>query len=725
MRFVVAYCKIVVATLLKTYPFILVVQHVTHLPTSQYEPCNTGCIFVRYLSDGTLPSTRLDMANSSDTTWHEPFRYLEPAGYVLVRNGLDISRVSAVDTAFTDPYAIVRWLVLVPFTVVDKWRRQHGALTSLPSPKCAAIANFTEHCAIGDVKKQITSTMSMWDESCIVYVSCMILHMFLRVLHDWMLFSRWFKQDPNKEEKTLKVAIASWIVQVFACAACFLWCLGVVEVSVASDTVRGSNECACYYRLPGWPMGLALATPAVLLGSTLQAFNNLVLACQHGDYFHYITYHVAARAVVYATPSGIPPTSMIQSNNGADEGPSDAWRLMRPEDRIPSEGDRRLEPQRLTFEGLLNATWVLSIALWIQYVIVGYFIIVMCAPPLFDRVMMMVLHHEKADSRASCAIFGAIVLMVTGYGIWSSVGSDVYMLIANRNAFVPTGRFFRLFREIWKEWRNLKGRSKVSLPLLQLWFYMLAIFAWEVVLLLVPFYLIPPLVIRPAHPEIHALDEARKWSASGFYLVTKGWALFGATTYKDALVSLEMRTLGKHGLFSTIFREPREYSWPRVALQYPEWELSGYVALFWWGLDEQKTRADVARSSGRWSRGIRPKELIVPCPYLAVSTDSTKILKGPTPLNTNYASGPLTEFLKVIKPQKQHSMAAAEMFRNLFKEAGEFRVTRKCLAEVVEQGKTIPESRKGMSLGTPPVRGSRYIKIRMTHEAAGLSERLV
>eukprot|EP00928_Gymnodinium_smaydae_P043977 TRINITY_DN29372_c0_g2_i1.p1 TRINITY_DN29372_c0_g2~~TRINITY_DN29372_c0_g2_i1.p1 ORF type:complete len:550 (-),score=64.39 TRINITY_DN29372_c0_g2_i1:65-1714(-) len=249
VRSPVAYAKVVVYTCITTYPFLAMIQHLSNTKTSKFDACNDGCLFIKLIGDGSIPST-----------FH--------LGHRLFKN--------------------------VTNGIVDEGYMSAG----YPSPLCHGYSkgDMQKMCSSDATKANIVNTLAGAPSQHMYTLACGGWFAF-KVIHDWSLLAG------ASSFVTLKIGILSVLCQLTAAAAAFIWSMGVSEIFIArvKDDMN-SSSCSCYYQLPELETLLAFATPALLFSLAIKKFAATLQAAVAGDYLYCVQYDVSYKIVKHSTP---------------------------------------------------------------------------------------------------------------------------------------------------------------------------------------------------------------------------------------------------------------------------------------------------------------------------------------------------------------------------------------------------------------------------------------
>lgn len=223
--------KMVVLTVVSSYPFYAVVDKLSGLEESDFVPCNRHvCLYIRMFPGGGLGATH--------------------HGFVGVRNG----------HGFMGNH----------FSSVEQYGLEPCLAEQCPrGGNQTKIDNFL---ATGASKRVYLLGIAGWTIS--------------KIIHDGGVMYEW------DEDKSMNVGFLSWCFQMLAACAGIFWCMGAVSVFQAP--VPG-QDCACYYRLPGLQAFLAISAPFLLLYMALEKLKAIVIAAKFGDYLYFKQFDVPFR----------------------------------------------------------------------------------------------------------------------------------------------------------------------------------------------------------------------------------------------------------------------------------------------------------------------------------------------------------------------------------------------------------------------------------------------
>mmetsp|Transcript_10786 Transcript_10786/g.24642 ORF Transcript_10786/g.24642 Transcript_10786/m.24642 type:complete len:519 (-) Transcript_10786:121-1677(-) len=291
------YLSIAFSTILSTYPSILIVQTLAKEEPEHFQPCSDGCLFVRFFSSGSLPSTQvMNLDATRDSMW--------PA-YALIENGRNISFHSwSLKEDIWNPTTWVPNLLGIfytygPMALINAkiWGQQ-----SYPSPVVEGIdGDIDDFCDSKDMRAKIHNHLSEGIGR-MLYVVGLLGWALLKIVHDFMLLSE------VPERHTLWVGISSWFFELLAAVCGLLWSMGAMGVFVA---VVDHGSSACYYQLGGLESILALVAPAPLVYLTVSKLGSLMLSVQFGDYLYATQYDVPYRVASATLPDKTPTGSLL------------------------------------------------------------------------------------------------------------------------------------------------------------------------------------------------------------------------------------------------------------------------------------------------------------------------------------------------------------------------------------------------------------------------------
>lgn len=269
---VMAYMKLLLKTIVVTYPFALVVLELPDIDPFSFQSCNRrACTFMQIFGKGVAPPNE----NCAKVG-------LAKAYHVIVNGRLS----GACDDEF------------------------------FLHPTCPSYSQqqMAETCERMEVKNTIVNPMR---ESWLKYAyACAIAGWALfSVLHDFCLMRG------MKEFLTLRLGFASTFFLLLAVIIAFFWNLGVLKV-FAAEVISG--VCACYYVLPELQAILAILTPCLLYLQSIKRLQQLNRSILVGDHLFFQSYDVPfalakeSQAIdvgsfVIATAHGFHPTE-IQKN---------------------------------------------------------------------------------------------------------------------------------------------------------------------------------------------------------------------------------------------------------------------------------------------------------------------------------------------------------------------------------------------------------------------------
>lgn len=237
---VMVYMKLLLKTIVVTYPFALVVLELPNIDPFSFESCNRrACTFMQIFGRGVAPPNE----NCAKVG-------LAKAYHVIVNGRLS----GACDDEF------------------------------FLHPTCPSYSQqqMAETCEMMEVKKTIKNPMR---ESWLKYAyACAVVGWaFFSVLHDFCLLRG------MKEFLTLRLGFASTFFLLLAAIIAFFWNLGVLKV-FAAEVIPG--VCACYYVLPELRAILAILTPCLLYLQSIKRLQQLNRSILVGDHLFFQSYDV-------------------------------------------------------------------------------------------------------------------------------------------------------------------------------------------------------------------------------------------------------------------------------------------------------------------------------------------------------------------------------------------------------------------------------------------------
>lgn len=237
---VMAYMKLLLKTIVVTYPFALVVLELPDIDPFLFQPCSRrACTFMQIFGKGVAP----------------PNETCAKVGLAKVYHVIVNGRLSG---ACDDEFFL--------------------------HPTCPSYSQqqMVETCERMEVKNTIVNPMR---ESWLKYIyACAIAGWALfNVLHDFCLMRG------MKEFLTLQLGFASTFFLLLAVIIAFFWNLGVLKV-FAAEVIPG--VCACYYVLPELRAILAILTPCLLYLQSIKRLQQLNRSILVGDHLFFQSYDV-------------------------------------------------------------------------------------------------------------------------------------------------------------------------------------------------------------------------------------------------------------------------------------------------------------------------------------------------------------------------------------------------------------------------------------------------
>ena len=255
-----AYAKLMLKTMLVTYPFALVVLELPNIDAFAFQSCSRrACTFMQIFGKGVAPPND----NCAKVG-------LAKAYHVIVNGRLS----GACDDEF------------------------------FLHPTCPGYSQrqMAETCETMQVKNTILNPL---EESWLKYAyACAIAAWALfSMLHDLCLMRG------MKEFLTLRLGFASAFSLMLAVIAGFIWSMGVLKV-FAAEVIP--EVCACYYVLPELRAIVAILTPCLLYLQSIKKLQQLSRAILVGDHLYFQSYDVPF-ALAKQTPAAIDAGSFVVS----------------------------------------------------------------------------------------------------------------------------------------------------------------------------------------------------------------------------------------------------------------------------------------------------------------------------------------------------------------------------------------------------------------------------
>mmetsp|Transcript_41062 Transcript_41062/g.129998 ORF Transcript_41062/g.129998 Transcript_41062/m.129998 type:complete len:563 (+) Transcript_41062:203-1891(+) len=393
------YLKTLVITMASSYPFVALVSSLSSLDVEHYEPCNDGCVFIRFFSSGNLPAStpgnmqNVTLTNRSSSLRHNAVLDTLPQ-FVVLQNGHPVTAVSFWDsfTWLDWAYALIGLPSVLPASLVSQWvsTEQQYLPTSCPGMHGQAMQR---QCESRDMRQHIENTLEN-QISLQGYLAAVAGWTAFKVLHDWAVLAK------SSEFDSLCLGIVSFFFQSTACLMAYLWSLGALEVFVAKAP---EQDCACYYQIPLLELVAALSTPLLLHYLTYTKLVMLYKAIQHGDYLYDVPFRL-----VHASAPNDPTGPMLIATLSGDSG-------------MPE-----LEPIALSFKKYRRLSFAIEVveSFWNMgnAQIIGPFII----GPLFVRTLI-----------ASLSISSSLAGFIRGALLSASAAALAAIIYCNVNHRLP------------------------------------------------------------------------------------------------------------------------------------------------------------------------------------------------------------------------------------------------------------------------------------------------
>eukprot|EP00435_Cladocopium_sp_Y103_P066910 s739_g29.t1 len=305
--------------------------------------------------------------NETDKKWIKKHPSLFPFPLFLdIENGQEV-RARAPELNFWDwlPYAF-SWY---PATFSHLFVTEQGHPEIIPSPelcKNATGMQIHHHLEHGTSKN--------------IYFWSLILWTLFSIAHDSLLLFGY------PEKLTLSIGLLTYLFQICACTASFLWAASAVKVFVGvkedfeehdhqGHLADHGHDVHCYFRLGTRSMLLVLVVPILLWQATRTKLESLALSVAHGDYLYSAVYQVPFRIVRDTLPAN-PLDSLLTVNMHGDKDVGFA--------ENPALSFRHFQ-WLCRFTRFLSLVWSL-----VQFLIIGPFTI----GPLFRRLLMEVVQRD-------------------------------------------------------------------------------------------------------------------------------------------------------------------------------------------------------------------------------------------------------------------------------------------------------------------------------------------
>jgi hypothetical protein len=464
---------------------ITFVQSTSNL--DKLEPCEHGCIFIRYFGTPELPSSEpgcwgVQGFDNCPATWADLWWRRGGPNFISIRNGqANISQATAPDIRFQ------------PFRIVAVWGWKLSNKVRRVDVKRAPPPNINNTlCASSHLRKDIKNHLA--DAfSKRLFIVMLIFWAFFRILHEELLASGFV------ENVTMHMSMCALVSQMIATAASFMWAIGTTEVFVRVDPNGGGG---CYYQMPGLAALFATVTPCLLLKQTWDDIWRAGYACLHGDHLHSIS---------YAVPYSVAETALgdklsVPFLPSVVKGTMERLRLM---------------PRHVTHVNFVG--FLTYLKEWGQAFITASWVVSFGAPSLFGKAMILA-HEGHRDMRRSglwvprspnegVAYAALLVLILCPVYV-------VYKGLPRLARNIECLQTFRAYRLFWQT--DSESVKKIS-PMYKLYrWWRVAIRILEISLLIWPFF-------RSIWPAIRTwqgvtndqqdptVEDVQIWANAGYY----------------------------------------------------------------------------------------------------------------------------------------------------------------------------------------------------------------
>ena len=354
------YLKCMMLTGLTSYPFVAV--FIQQRKPSDYVACTAeaACCFIRYFETPDMPATTVLNVKRSAVNITNPASGWSAwlPMYVSVENGHGI-RAASPSLSFSNSIPLLYAYLPAVFSF------QVAKVAALPSNEYATKGYCEEPESLDSIRDHLGGGPCRN-----ISLACVLLWALLKVVHDWALLS-----GKVEERLTLKIGIASWILQAVACVGAFLWAVGASEVFISTSVERESEGLSCYYQLQAANVLLTLVPACLLWYTTQSKLTSLMLSVLHGDYLYAVVYDVPFR-VVHATAPLHPTGSLLTIGLHGDR-----YRAPAPRPQLNSDEKRQL------FYLLRKLRWAW---IFVQHTIVA----TLASGPLFCMMMAVATTQE-------------------------------------------------------------------------------------------------------------------------------------------------------------------------------------------------------------------------------------------------------------------------------------------------------------------------------------------
>ena len=412
---VVAFAKAAIVSAAGAYPFLWLVKEVATLDPQKFEPCNDACIGKRYFGSQDMPSTRLEPVNNNKTFEIQNI----VSRYVVIRNGYAIQSFGIESTKpallLGLAFSLVskyEWLIFEIFSWgADKlpYFLHLGSsaklATKFQSPLCPRFdANSTEmaqHCSSNSMKEQVQNHLNLESTlvSSSIYATAICGWAVLKILHDFVLLAGW---TVKSEALSLSLGLGSVACQLLATVMAFWLMLGAAGIFIAMDA---QEDCACYYRLPGFQMILMFSSPLLLMSMLLSKIECMGRALLCGDYIFAISYDIPYRIV----SANIPHNPM--------------GLMLGPHLRSDEDG---AEPQALSFQAFYKLARVFDLLFWC----IGSAADVVSGPiigPVLSRLFFSDNFEFRKVAWVACIMEAAFLAMMLTFALYIRRYQEVFL----------------------------------------------------------------------------------------------------------------------------------------------------------------------------------------------------------------------------------------------------------------------------------------------------------
>lgn len=289
------------STILRVYPFLLLIKRLSQLDESLLRPCNNGCTFMRYWSSTALPRTTIDGTPVFITVTNGVAEVELSRGGIYERSqrmystaallaGEYVGRAAGVPPdMFKDIDSGSYGNAILELGHLQLQDKDTSFAKYLPS-LCPGMTpeNMTTFCSSTDRKVQVAAhgNYLAHGASLKIYLVSVSLWGILRALHDIVIIV----EELEGERISLMISALGLFAQIAGLSSGFFWAIGAAEVFIAEQ-----KGCACYYEMEPLAMFTIICTPALYYVMTRNSLWKHFYAALHGDILLNVHYSVPYR----------------------------------------------------------------------------------------------------------------------------------------------------------------------------------------------------------------------------------------------------------------------------------------------------------------------------------------------------------------------------------------------------------------------------------------------